>query len=132
MPFWSQVHMLPLSGKQILKCQKIGKICACRSPHSMCSCKLPFKMDIFLGLYKEDKKCIMKRPILVPFFHFLHSSHKSQFSVKQFCRHVGRGDVHKTFLFSLNMLILNFKKGEQMLLGAKMPWVKILYKEFKI
>jgi hypothetical protein len=51
---------------------------------------------------KKDKKHIVKRLIVVPDFNYFYIGHiKSRLFLKRLCRHVGPGDVHKTFFLEI-------------------------------
>jgi hypothetical protein len=57
------------------------------------------KQTFFLAFRK--KICRKKAYFGTNFFHFYTGNIKSQFSLKRFCRQLGRGNVHKTFLFAI-------------------------------
>ena len=99
MHFWSQVHMLPLSKKQISKCSNNLKLnFACSFPHSMCPCSISLTNDIFCALCKKDKN--MSQEMLyfsTDFCHFYAGCTKSRILLKQLCEHIKCDDIHATF-----------------------------------
>ena len=69
--FSSQVHMLPILKKHILKCRKImTKNFVHKSRYFMWEHKVSRKNDIFVCYVKKTKKCLVKRLILAPKFVF--------------------------------------------------------------
>jgi hypothetical protein len=129
MHFWSRVHMLPLTGKQILKCQKKEKYFHVYL-HILCAQAHLCERRIFLWMCKiEQKKHVMKRIVLIyHFLPFLHNPHKSCFFLKPLHGHLARTwrCVHNIFVWILltfsNMLKMHFKLKEHMHPGFKAPY----------